>query len=726
MDGSTDMALCDSEPIHIPGSIQPHGMLLVATRDRLVLVQAAGDIETRLGVSDWQGAPIGSLVGAVLAERLLAYAEAPDGDPVYIGKLHTPGGLLDVSAHLTGFADLSDGRRDTNLIAVELEPALEEGAPHLDVLERRAVTFRRAQNLEALYAAAARAFRLLTQFDRVLVYKFNSDDSGQVVAEDLAPDLPSFLDHHFPASDIPRQARALYIRNLSRAIPDIGYAPASLRPTMPGVPVDLRDCALRSVSPLHLKYMANMGMRASASFSLVREGKLWGLIACHNQMPKQMGYDVRSAGRLLAGILSREIRAKQEAESYCQALRLRGFEDDILRLLAGDDPLEVALIRHITVIRQALEADGIAIAYHNRIVREGVCPTDLQILDLVAWLAQGTDGMRATDRLAELYPDAREFESRSAGMVGILLSTDQRFAIIWFRTEEVEVMRWAGNPHLKHAAEEADLLNPRKSFAEWVETVRGRSRRWSVAETKAAGRLREALLEMQRVRIMDQLNRRLAEVQRDRAQFLQQNEFLVNELKHGRLTSFDLVSQMLAIQTGEYQCDAARAALVAAGRRVRAIAMVNRRLYQDNLIDRIDARRFVEELCSDTIAAMGEMWRKHISLDLDPIGISTSRAALMGLVLTELMFNVKKHAYGGHPGRLEIRLATGPVGFQLSVTDHGRGTEHHKDADGLGLRLMRTLVDRLGGELLLENNFPGVRAILVADVNATIDNLRWQ
>ncbi len=718
MDGSTDLPLCDNEPIHIPGSIQPHGMLLVATRDRLVVTQAAGEIETRLGVADWHGAPLGALIGAALAERVQALAEAPEGDPVYIGRIAAPGGNYDASAHLAAFAELGETRRETNLVVVELEPApvAEQEVPLLDAVERRARAFRRANNLTALYDAAARAFRLLTGFDRVLVYRFNSDDAGQVVAEDLAPGLPSLMDHYFPASDIPRQARALYVRNLSRVIPDIAYTPMPLRPTMPGVPVDMSDCCLRSVSPQHLQYMANMGMRASASFSLVRDGTLWGLIACHNLTPRGMSYDRRAAGRVLAGVLAREIRAKEDAEFYRLRLRLRSFEDDVLRVLAREDLPDAALRDHLGELRRALGADGVVMVRGAERMRDGSCPEDAAIDALVAWLGDGAEAVRATDRLPDIYPPAKEFVACGAGMLGIVLAADEPWAVLWFRAEQIETLRWAGNPHADKARGESGLLNPRSSFAAWVETVRGRSRRWNLAETEAAGRLREALLDARQARRMTELNRQLTDLLHDRTLLLRQKAFLVGEVNYRVQNSLELVSGFLAMQarTGD---TAVKVALDEAGRRVAAVALVHRRLYRGERVDVIDAGRYVEELCTDTLAAMGTDWQAQLSLDLSPVRISTDRAVPVGLVLTELMINANKYAYGGNAGPLEVRLMEDRSRFQLSVADHGVGLMHGDEGAGFGSRLMRALVKQLGGELRFEDNRPGLRAVLTADLS---------
>ncbi|MEG8015189.1 GAF domain-containing protein [Sphingomonas sp. 22R3R2A-7] len=195
--------------------------------------------------------------------------------------------------------------------------------------------FERAGNLQALCEQAATAFRTLTGFDRVMVYRFLDDESGRVIAEERDPALHSFLHHHFPATDIPKQARALYIRNRTRAIPHAVYAPAVLRPAGFEA-LDLSDVALRSVSPIHLRYLTNMGVAASASISIVKDGLLWGMIACHNMTPRGMAPDVRATASTLASSLARQIRAKEEAEGYRERLRLRSAEDAVVLKMTSD------------------------------------------------------------------------------------------------------------------------------------------------------------------------------------------------------------------------------------------------------------------------------------------------------------------------------------------------------------------------------------------------------
>ena len=333
---STELTACDREPIHAPGAIQPHGMMLIADLGGFQIRQVAGDVERRLGVASWQDRHLAALIGDALSARikLLVEAAMPGG---FLGELEAASGeTLNVSAYVAG-----------SFIIVELEAASRESPPAslmMDQLAAAASTFEREASLASLCSRAAAEFRRLTGFDRVMIYQFLDDGAGKVLAEDKRQDLHSFLHQHFPASDIPLQARALYLRNLSRVIPDISYQPAALRPPQAGVqPLDMSDGNLRSVSPVHLQYLANMGVRASASFSIVKDGALWGLIACHHETPRFLPYDVRSTCRLLAGSMARQIKAKEEAAAYRERIRLRSFEDDIVALLSRESALDEAL-----------------------------------------------------------------------------------------------------------------------------------------------------------------------------------------------------------------------------------------------------------------------------------------------------------------------------------------------------------------------------------------------
>ena len=357
---------CDREPIHTPGSIQPHGVMLVVERDSFLVRHIAGDIEHRLGVKHWQDQPLSSIFGDALVSKTRAHIDARSNG--LLGQMNTlKGEILDVSVCGSGAYAI-----------VELETASMEAQSSsfvTDKLAAAAAGLERATSLKSLCERAAVEFRRLTGFDRVMVYQFLSDGAGCVVAEDKRVDLSSFLNQHFPATDIPTQARELYLRNLVRVIPDVSYRPAELRPQWVQADLlDMTDSNLRAVSPVHLQYLANMGVRASASFSIVKDEALWGLIACHHENPRQISYDIRSTCRSLAGSLSREVKAKEDAESYRQRIRLRSFQDSIAAACANDTSFNHALTHRIAATSRMMNANGMAMIRGEEIVVTGVLP----------------------------------------------------------------------------------------------------------------------------------------------------------------------------------------------------------------------------------------------------------------------------------------------------------------------------------------------------------------
>ncbi len=318
-----DLNDCDREPIHIPGSIQPHGFMLVTGEDDALVAHGAGDIEDITGVQDWIGRPVSALLGETIAA---AVAAPPPGDgAVFLSRWTAPSGeTFDVSTHRSG----------THRI-VEVEKSGETTHFGIDLLARMdhaGVAFERAANVRQLAARAADEFRSLTGFERVMIYRFLDDEAGSVLAESKAPEMSSFLNHHFPATDIPRQARALYVRNPVRVIPEVRYQPRPLRPALPegAPPLDMSDSVLRSVSPIHLQYLRNMDVGSSASISIVTDGVLWGLVACHDSQPRLLTHETRIAATALARGLARQLKAKDDAELYRERVRLRGLEDELV------------------------------------------------------------------------------------------------------------------------------------------------------------------------------------------------------------------------------------------------------------------------------------------------------------------------------------------------------------------------------------------------------------
>ena len=705
-DRSVDLTVCDREPIHVPGSIQPHGVLLVAEPEGGRVRYGAGDVAARLGRQDWLGTSVAELLGPAVSEAIGNEARGT------LRQVRPPAAAapFDVTFHSAGGWHL-----------LELEPAAEaaSGMTLLPRLEAAAAAFERAGDMRQLCAIAATEFRRLTGYDRVMVYQFLEDDAGVVVGEDVAAHQRSFLHHHFPASDIPKQARALYVRNLVRVIPDVAYAPAPLTPPwQEPEPLDMSDCALRSVSPVHVQYLRNMGVAASASVSIVKDGALWGLVACHNGSPRQLGPDVRAACRALAGGLSRQIKAREETDSYRERVRLRTHEDRIVDLLLREGSLDEAISNHLEQIMGMLDADGVAVLRGSELVKGGRCPSDAEIRRLIAWLGTRPAGQQiyATQALASHHQLAPAEQSLAGGILSMTLSATEPWVVVWFRAEEVEVVNWAGNPHEKMTEGPNGTLNPRASFEAWTETVRGKSRRWTLPEIEAAGRLSVAVTNVWQTRRIRDLNRQLMSTIEQKEMLIEQKEYLLGEINHRVQNSLQLVSSFLSLQARESEDQGLHDAIEEARRRIAAVSLVHRRLYSSEQLETVDAARYVDELLDDLVASIGAEWDNQLVRDLQPVMVPNDRAVGLGLVLTELVINANKYAYGGAAGPLRVTLSEDRNRFRLTVADEGVGRSSSRK--GFGSKLLAGLVAQLGGSLDYEDGAPGTRVVLSAPVEA--------
>jgi two-component system, chemotaxis family, sensor kinase Cph1 len=474
------LAACAREPIHVPGSIQPHGILLVIdpTTDRVM--QAAGEVASLVGFKGRvAGATVRDILGVSLADLVRQSGIAVLHEPAYIATLPSGEGVnLTLTAH-----QVQGG------MVVEAFPAGPSASAATTLADIRSITERigGASSVQDACGLAAAAVRRITGYDRIMVYRFLADGSGSVIAEDRDVRLSPFLNHRYPESDIPQQARELYRRNAIRVIPDVTYEPAPLVPMLnafTGQPLDMSHCALRSVSPVHIRYLKNMKVGASMSVSLLPRGELWGLIACHNTAAKPLSYEAQESCRHVGQILSHLIAARDDTDANRMARKLGAARDTILRVLAGADKPD-AIFDVCPALQQIADSDGVAVTLGARLFTAGHCPEESQVRDLAnrlePRLAQGE--VFVTDRLSEVRPEAAAFSSQASGLLATRLPGDYPVVLMWFRVEQVQEVMWAGNPHKPvDPGSTPGTLNPRASFATWQETVRGRSRPWASAD----------------------------------------------------------------------------------------------------------------------------------------------------------------------------------------------------------------------------------------------------
>jgi light-regulated signal transduction histidine kinase (bacteriophytochrome)/CheY-like chemotaxis protein len=486
------LTACDREPIHILGAIQPFGFLLSVNSDWLV-ARASENVEQFIGIG--HAAVVGQSAEACLSAFLLheirGRLQIAGGmgivERLYGQRLSPGGARFDIAIHQSG-----------REVILEFEPSTGEPTAPLAVLRTMALRVERQTTLAAVYREVARQVRGLTGFDRVMVYRFDEDGAGEVVAEAVNHGLPPYLGLRYPASDIPAQARALYEKNYLRIIADIDAVPVSIIPALSpeGDPLDLTMSGLRSVSPIHIEYLRNMGVQTSMSISVLQGGKLWGLIACHHGTAKHINLETRSTAELFGQMFSYLLDSRERQEEAEYDLRASEIHNRIA--IAFSDPAASLknMPEFIAGVSDFISADGIGVFCAGEINLSGVTPTRDEFLDLVRFLNRTAAGRVFSNHgLAEIFPPAAHYVAKVAGVLSIPISRLPRDYLVFFRREVVETVMWAGQPTKASSSQVSDLT-PRKSFEAWQEVFRNRSERWSRRELRAAESLRVTLIEL--------------------------------------------------------------------------------------------------------------------------------------------------------------------------------------------------------------------------------------
>ncbi|QGZ65612.1 GAF domain-containing protein [Paraburkholderia acidisoli] len=493
------VASCDREPIHLLGRIQPHGALLCFDRQGRLIARSAN-------AAHWLGAV--PAIGETIRDEHLsplsrqtiraALADRASQDESVECK-GADGERFDLILHWSG---------ETLIVEFEQISLKAPAATQFALFAQRAIQRLQATSYDdvpQLLQAAAEAIRAMTGFDRVMGYRFMADGSGEVIAEAKHDDLAPYLQQRYPASDIPQQARRLYVLNPIRQISDVNAPPISIEPpTHPqtGVPFDLSHSVLRSVSPIHIEYLRNMGVGASMSISIVRDDKLWGLFACHHMKPYRASHAVRLSSTVLTQVVSiliAQIEAKQRALADH---RISEQRSRIAAALAQAESPLAGLVSAAQDIAALVNCEAVAIVVDGEVVVRGkhsAMKREL-LLELAQHLARERTDYFVSAAIDEMLPAELASGLRSEGVAGCLaiqMLGDSRKTIVWLRDELVETIHWAGPPDKVVAmGPNGPRLTPRGSFEVWKQTVTGRSRDWSDVDQNAARELRSVLQEV--------------------------------------------------------------------------------------------------------------------------------------------------------------------------------------------------------------------------------------
>ncbi|PIB90204.1 two-component system sensor histidine kinase/response regulator [Caulobacter sp. FWC2] len=622
-----DLTNCDREPIHILGSVQPFGFLLAVNSD-WVVVHASTTSLRYLGLApdELVGKPLTQVLSGHAIHNIrgrLQIMRGADAIERMFGQPLADGGEdFDLALHYSG-----------RLLIVEGEPsqadALIEAASAV-----RSMTARIAARptFEEFCHEAARQVRALTEFDRVMVYRFAHDGAGEVIAESVRPGIGSFLGQRYPASDIPVQARALYERSWLRIIADVDAEVSPIiPPTSPaGEPVDLSMSMLRAVSPIHIEYLRNMGVAASLSISILRDGKLWGLFACHHYAPKHISYERRTAAELFGQLFSLTLESREREIETRRLAEARNLHDRMMSAVVAAPQGADSLIPFLDDLCRLVGCDGLALWLEGRLTLRDSTPDASDVHTLLRVLRdKDTHSVFTTNEIASLLPSAAAWSAKAAGMMAVPLSRAPRDYLIFFRKEEAKTLVWAGKPaKLLQVGPLGDRLTPRKSFEAWEETVRGQSRPWTPVERSLAESLRTSLLEIV-FRLTD-----LADEERQRAN--QRQELLIAELNHRVRNILGLIRGLISQSRSGVATVEEFAEVV--GGRVQALARAH---------DQITRHQWGPGALSDLITAEAEAYlsskAERVRLKGAPIALAPDAFSILSLVIHELMTNSAKY-----------------------------------------------------------------------------------
>jgi light-regulated signal transduction histidine kinase (bacteriophytochrome) len=686
-------------------------MLVVVDPDSRQIVQVSANASALLG--DGRRGPVLGMslrqaIGEAAERQITGWLRNPDSS--YLRTLEINGQRLQVLGHQTAQGVILEFEQPP----VSEGETLEAYYPRIGRFMENVAAY---DDLADLCNAAAREFRQISGFNRVMIYSFDAEWNGEVLAEDGDGVLPSYLGHRFPASDIPAQARELYQLNRLRIIPDANYQPVPLEPAFhpnDGKPLDLSFAALRSVSPVHLQYMRNMGTLASMSISILMDGKLWGLVSCHNAAPRRVNAQARTACDLLGKVLSQHIGGRQRGAYAAKRIDLKRVESELLTQIAATDSFQSGLAANASAWLALTRASGAAVLHDEAIFTVGVTPPAARLRMLTEKLqANGADSF-VTDSLGLEWPEFADLAEVASGVLAISISQLHPSYIFWFRPEVEQTVVWAGDPR-KPTDPVHERLHPRLSFASWKERVKSRAVPWTQAEIDSALDFRAAIINFvlrraeERAELTSQLQRSNKEL-----------ESFSYSVSHDLRAPFRHIvgytqllrerEQTLSAQSRHY-LDSINEAAASAGQLVDDLLSFSQLGRTTLAVAPVDMHKLMQEIIR---SVEPDIRGRQIEWRVQALPATTGDAGLLRQALYNLVDNALKYSRDRSPAIVEISGEQTRTECIYTVRDNGVGFDmayvhklfgvfqrlHRMEefvGTGIGLALTRRIIERHGG-----------------------------
>ncbi|MGE3334114.1 MAG: HWE histidine kinase domain-containing protein [Rhodospirillaceae bacterium] len=630
-----DLTNCDREPIHILGAVQPFGFL-VAVNAEWTVTRASENLPA------FMGRPLSAVLNTSLEglfstqaihairNRVTLLRGADAVERIFALQLAEESALFDVAVHFSGSA-----------LVIEAEPHQGEMLDAANQVRTLMARLSQMDTIPAFYREAARQVRVLTGFDRVMIYRFDHTGSGEVIAEALRPGVDSFLGLNYPASDIPTQARALYLRNLFRIIADVKSTPVPVIAAGDGQALDQSLSVLRSVSPIHIEYLCNMGVDASLSISIVVEGRLWGLFACHHYKPLLPSFSQRSAAELYGQMFSLMLESRERREANEFEGRARSSVDRMMAAIGQEHDLLSKPQWLGDAVMDIIPADGVGVVVEGNVAMAGLTPNKEQFAEIVVALNEAANGeVFAIDHIGGMVPGAERYAHVAAGLLAIPYSRSPRDYVVLFRSERLRTVRWAGNPEKPveygpHGAR----LTPRKSFEEWSEMVKGKATPFTSSELRVARTIHTALFEV--------LLRLSEDLDQERRRAYEQQQLLIAELNHRVRNILALIRGLVSQSNREH---------TSTGEFIRTLDSRIQSLARAH--DQITARRYgpgpLRELIELEVSAYVSLQRDRVAISGENYLLSPNVYTLLALVFHELMTNAAKYGALSDNGKVTV------------------------------------------------------------------------
>lgn len=720
-----DLTNCDREPIHIPRFVQAQGFLLAMHPETYIIEKASEN------VSNYLGQPVTNILG----KRLNAFENdfAIDNIISDIIKLGIKSGSFDANNpyRITIRDKVFDLVIHQNIEYIILEFEVQEQKVD-DITLQKIMTnalgkIQSAKSLQHLLDNVAELVKNITGYDRVMVYKFHNDLHGEVVSEAVSDHVDSFLHLHYPASDIPMQARALYKLNLVRLIADVDAAPSAIKgvASEASKPLDLTHSVLRAVSPIHIEYLQNMGVSASFSISLIYKNELWGLIACHHYQPKFIDYNSRMACKFVGQLFSAALDFRTEEDDKEISAIYKANELTLYKQMAKDLNVVEGLLQQNINLLNINNAQGVVLFFENKMYTLGITPPEPDIQNIVNWIKQHPyqSVYYATD-LPVHFEEVKPIAATTSGVMAVEISPRLEEFIIWFKPEIIKNIAWAGNPDqaLVKINEQSERISPRKSFEKWKQEVKYTSEDWANIEINTAIKLREDILQV--INRKSSEIRKLNELLRQAYEELDTFTYTISHDLKTPLSTIKNYSEIIIEDYGKDMPDEAEELLHKIVKGTDKMTQLIRDVLHYTKVGRtgmkfseIPMKALLEDIREDIIGANE---RKDVIVEIESVIDLHGDKTMLTQMFTNLIGNAVKYSSGVKKPVTTVKAVVEGDHVLYTVSDNGIGLDMKYSArifelfrrldnvknisgTGVGLAIVKRIVEKHNGRIWVES-----------------------